>query len=184
MHRRMLLRTALAMAGAVLLTGHSPYRQWYVFRARHWIVVAAHADPEASRLADLVSTELASRIPESHAMAAEAQNEREVVQLLRTSQLQLAILSPATAGDAVRGSGLFRTDGPVPLRSLRSFGSHLLVTVEDFPAERAAQIVAALDDVARENGGAPAEASTTGSPVPVHSGVSRPPSTQDPKTGQ
>lgn len=184
MHRRKLLQTALAIAGAVLLTGHSPYRQWYVFRAKHWFVVAARVDPQASRLADLVCAQLASRVPESQAMAAETETERDAVQLLRTHQLQMAIVTTAGASDAVQGSGAFRTEGSVPLRALRSFGSHLLVTLEDFPDDRAAQIAAALDDLPRQDGDAPVDASATGSPVPLHSGVSRPPQAQDPKTGE
>ena len=180
----MLLRSALAIAGAVLLTGHSPYRQWYVFRAKHWIVVAAHADPQASRLADLVSTELASRIPESKAMAAEAQDERDVVQLLRTGQLQIGILTSNVAGAAFQGIDTFRADGPVPLRLLRPFGDHLLVTVEDFPSARAAQIAAALADLRWQDGGAPAHASMSGCVIPLHPGASLPPQAQDPKAGQ
>ena len=185
MHRRKLLRAALATAGAVLLTGHSPYRQWYVFRAKHWIVVAARADPQASRLADVVSAQLAARVPESQAIAAETQTEREAVQLLRTGQLQLAILTTTTAGDAVQGTGpLFNADGPVPLRTLRSFDSHLLVTVEEFPDERAAQIAAALDDLPRQEAGASAGAAAPASAVPLHPGVLYPPPAQDPKTSQ
>lgn len=171
MHRRKLLQATLAVASAALLTGHSPYRQWYAFRAKHWIVVAAHDDAAASRIADLVAAELATRVPESQAMAAEAESEHDVVQLLRTRQLELGIVGAQAARDALRGTGSFAADGPVALRMVYPFGAHLLVVLEDYPPERAGQIAVALDDLPEIRDATAAEHSTADSPVPPHAGT-------------
>jgi TRAP-type uncharacterized transport system substrate-binding protein len=182
--RRVLLRIALAIAGATLLTGHSPYRQWYAFRAKHWLIVVAHGDAQASRLADAVCALLAVRLPQSQAMAAEAENERDAVQLLRTHQLELAIVRIGAANDAFSGGGAFRRDGPVPLRTVAPFGSHLLVALEDYSSEKAEEIAAALAGFRWEDGAVPTDGSGPESKVPLHPGAMRYKHARDSKTGQ
>lgn len=183
MKRRSLLQAALAMAGAVLLSGHSPYRQWYAFRAKHWLIVAAHDDAEASRLADAVSALLAARLPESEALAAEAENERDVVQLLRTHQLELAIVSIDAANDALSGSGAYTRDGAIPLRTVAPFGPHLLVALEDYATDKAARIAAALAGFRWQDGSAPTRRSGPQSKVPLHPGAIRFRQAREGKTG-
>ena len=46
------LTLALLGAAGTLLPGHSPYRQWYAYRAKHLIVVTDQARPEARRWMD------------------------------------------------------------------------------------------------------------------------------------
>ena len=38
-------RTAVLGAAGLLLLGHSPYRQWYAYRAKHLVVVSAESRP-------------------------------------------------------------------------------------------------------------------------------------------
>jgi hypothetical protein len=182
--RRVFLQTALAVAGAVLLAGHSPYRQWYAFRAKHWLIVAAHGDPQASRLADAVSERLAAQVPESQAMAAEAETERDVVQLLRSRQLELGILTVDAANDAWSGSGTARRDGPVPLRTLTAFGPHLLVALDDYSSDRTMQIVAALAGLRWQDDPLPTPRPAHESHVPLHSGAARYQQAAEPQLGR
>jgi hypothetical protein len=182
--RRILLQTALAIAGASLLTGHSPYRQWYAFRAKHWLIVAAHGDAQASRLADAVSALLAARLPESQAMAAEVENERDAVQLLRTHQLELAILRIDAANDAYSGDGAFQRDGPVPLRSVAGLGPHLLVALDDYSSDKAEGIAAVLAGFRWEDPDLPSSGSAPEPKVPLHPGAIQHKQARDSKTGQ
>lgn len=184
MKRRSLLRVALAVGGATLLTGHSPYRQWYPLVAKHWLIVASRDDAEASRLADAASTLLAARVPASQAMAVEAENERDVVQLLRTHRLDLAIVSIDAANDALSGSGAYGRDGPVALRTVAPFGPHLLVALADYASDKAARIAAALAGFRWQDGSAPTRRSGPQSKVPLHSGAIRFKQAHESKTGQ
>jgi NAD(P)-dependent dehydrogenase (short-subunit alcohol dehydrogenase family) len=52
---RRLVRRVLAGAGALLLMGHSPYRQWVVFRETHLIVVAGDDVPGAFAVAEEIA---------------------------------------------------------------------------------------------------------------------------------
>jgi TRAP-type uncharacterized transport system substrate-binding protein len=184
MKRRSLLQAGLAMAGAALLTGHSPYRQWYVFGPKHWLIGAAHGDAEAARLADAVSALLAARVPGSQAMAAEAAAERDVVQLLRTHQLELAIVSIDAANGALSGSGAYFPDGPVPLRTVAPFGPHLLVALDGYSTDKAARIAAALAGFRWQDGSVPTRGSGPQSKVPLHPGAIRFKQARESKTGQ
>jgi hypothetical protein len=183
MKRRSLLRVGLAMGSATLLTGHMPYRQWYPLVAKHWLIAASRDDAEATRLANAASMLLAARVSQSRAMAVEAENERDVVQLLRTHQLELGIVSIDAANDALAGSGAYR-DRPVALRTVAPFGPHLLVALEDYATDKAARIAAALAGFRWPDGSAPTRRSGPQSKVPLHSGAIRFKQARETGTGQ
>jgi hypothetical protein len=184
MKRRSLLQAGLAMAGAALLTGNSPYRQWYAFGPKHWLIVAVHGDAEASRLADAVSALLAARVSGSQAMPAEAENQRDVMQLLRTHQVELAIVSINAANDALSGTGASFPDGPVPLRTVAPFGPHLLVALDGYSTDKAARIAAALSGFRWQDGSVPTRGAGPQSKVPLHPGAIRFKQARESKTGQ
>jgi TRAP-type uncharacterized transport system substrate-binding protein len=165
MNRRRLVRAALAVAGAALLSGHSPYKQWYVYRGKHLIVVASATDAEGSRLADALAAQLAAELPQSQAVPAEARSVREVVQLLRTRQLQIGILDKEDAGAAYAGRAPFEREGPLALRRMAEFGDYLLVVLDEFPDDKAFEIAGAAAGLPRSLW--PASRKQTAAEVPV-----------------
>ena len=72
-------------------------------RATHWLIGAARDDAEASRLADAASALPGRAYSPEPGNARQAGNDREIVQLLRTRQLELAIMSIDAANDALSG---------------------------------------------------------------------------------
>src|SRR5262249_27119270 len=160
-------------AGGVplLLMGHSPYRQWYVFRAKHLIVVTDDANPNAFPLAKEVAAAIAARLPESKAMAAKAKTSRDVVKLLRSHQLQIGLLPIDDALEAFQQRGRYSQEEPVPLRTLAVFGTYLLVALEDYSRDKAQQIAKTL----AEHPGSwsiPDSALAKGKPpIPLHRGA-------------
>jgi TRAP-type uncharacterized transport system substrate-binding protein len=143
--------------------GHSPYRQWYVFRAKHLIVVTDGANPKAFPLAKEVAAAIAAQIPQSKAMASKAKTPSDVVKLLRSHQLQVGLLPVDDALEAFQQKGKFSQDAPVPLRTLAVFGTYLLVTLEDFPSDKAQQISKSLAEHPGLTKGKP--------PIPFHPGA-------------
>ncbi len=136
-----LARALLLGAAGALLLGHSPYRQWYVFRAKHLVVVTSDGLPGAFALAEAVAGAIAARLPETKALPATARASAEVVRLLRSRQLQVGLIPPADALEALQGKGRFSDDAPVPLRALASLGSYLLVVLDEYPRDKAFRIV-------------------------------------------
>src|SRR5712691_10395451 len=76
MIERKLSRLIALGAAAAVLSGHSPYRQWYAYRAKHLVVVAAESRPGAMELATAVASAIAARWPETQAVPATARRSR------------------------------------------------------------------------------------------------------------
>jgi TRAP-type uncharacterized transport system substrate-binding protein len=157
------LRLLLIGGAALLLMGHSPYRQWSVFRAKHLIVVTDDASSNAFPLAEEVAAAIAARMPESKAMAAKAKSPSDVVKLLRSHQLQLGLLPVDDALEAFQQRGRYSQDGPVPLRTLAVLGTYLLVALEDYSKDKAQQIAKTLAEHRGNWSGK--------SPIPFHPGA-------------
>ena len=171
MTERRLLALSLLGAAAALLPGHSPYRQWYAYRAKHLVVVTDEARPGALAVATAVATAIAARWPETKAVAAAARTPREVVRLLSSGQLQVGLLPAADAREAFDGRGNFADDGKVPLRAVAMLGGDLLVVLENCDRQRAYDIAQAL---AESRDGVPVgeKPSLRGpAPIPFHPGA-------------
>jgi TRAP-type uncharacterized transport system substrate-binding protein len=171
MSERKLLTLSLLGAAATLLPGHSPYRQWYAYRAKHLIVVTDEARPGALAVATAVASAIAARWPETKAVAAAARTPHEVVKLLSSGQLQVGLLPAADAREAFDGRGRFAGDGKVPLRAVAMVGGDLLVVLESCDRQRAHDIAQALAE--SRDGVPPGERpSFRGpSPIPFHPGA-------------
>ena len=148
---RKLLTLALLGAAATLLPGHSPYRQWYAYRAKHLVVVTDEARPGALAVATAIASAIAARWPDTKAVPAAARSPLEVVKLLSSGQLQVGLLPAADAVQALEGRGRFAGNGKVPLRAVAVVGSDLLVVLDSYPLERAHALAQALVE-SRERG--------------------------------
>lgn len=144
MSERRLLALLLLAAAGTLLPGHSPYRQWYVYRARHLVVVTDEARPGALAIASAVASAIVARWPQTKAVPAAAKTPVEVVKLLSTGQLQVGLLPAAMAVAAYEGRGRFADDGRVPLRAVAVLGGDLLVVLESCDRQRAHDLAQAL----------------------------------------
>lgn len=116
MDRRRFLTLSIAGASA-FLTGHSPYRQWVVYRKARLVIAASGGDGAAVRLGERLVRTLAERLPERKATLATASSSRNVVRLLRSGQLDVALLPGDEAVEAATGAAAYGGT-PVPLRAL------------------------------------------------------------------
>jgi TRAP-type uncharacterized transport system substrate-binding protein len=168
---RRLLTLALLGAAAALLPGHSPYRQWYAYRAKHLVVVTDEARPGALAVATAIASAIAARWPETKAVPAAARTPVEVVKLVSSGQLQVGLLPAADAVEALEGRGRFAGDGKVPLRAVAVVGSDLLVVLESYARESALAIAQALVE-SRDRGPLAEKPPLRGpAPIPFHPGA-------------
>ncbi|MEO6022652.1 MAG: hypothetical protein ABIP64_05975 [Burkholderiales bacterium] len=130
MNRRSLL---FASAGGawLLLTGHSPYRRFQIYRKTRLIVMAANEDKRAAIIADGLAEFFAKAWTESQSISGRAQTAPDLVQLLVTNQLEVGVLSKKEARAAREGKNRFSRSGPQALCVLAIFGDHVLITRED-----------------------------------------------------
>jgi uncharacterized protein len=92
-----------AFAGWLLLSGHAPYRRWDAHRKQRLVIVINGADPTAVRLGESVVRRLSLHLPASRAMLATVRSVLDVVRLLRSGQLEVAVLAAHDALGASEG---------------------------------------------------------------------------------
>jgi hypothetical protein len=168
--RRRLLATGLAAAALVLASGHTPYRQWVVYRKRRLLIGTSRADGPTYPLGKRVAETLLTYLPESKARASRAPDPWRLASLLSTAQMDVAILSATDAAAMLRGRPPFADFGGVALAGLFGFDPYLLVARADFPARHAYLVSRTLDEHGASIPGARALAAGVGV-LPVHPGT-------------
>lgn len=144
MNRRFFVRLALAGGVWLATTGHSPYRQWIIYRKLRLVVLADAEDEVSVQIGQTLVPLLAERLPESRATLARARDVNDLVRLLATKQLDAAVLREDYAYAAYAGVERFADNGKVPLRALANLGAHLFVCRDDMPQPIAHQIAEAV----------------------------------------
>ncbi|MGH7324427.1 MAG: hypothetical protein ACREJ9_07250 [Candidatus Rokuibacteriota bacterium] len=174
MTRRELLERAAVVVAAAVSLGHTPYRQWQVYRQSRLIIVTGAEDEQAFAVAEALAALLARHLPDSRATVARARDTVEAVNLVASRQLDVLLIAAREARGAAAGQGRFANTGPVPLRTLALVGDWALVCRDDFPVERAYRVARALSERRAE---LPRPASATpattpaAAPVPLHPGA-------------
>jgi hypothetical protein len=156
-NRRRALRLSVGAAAALLLGGHTPYRQWVVYRKKHLLIGCHKVDPETYDVAKQVVALLAEHLPAAKSRVARAPDAGRLASLLGTAQMEVATLNAPDATAMALGTGRFEAYGAVVLRILTPVGDRLLVARADFPERHAWLVTGALagTDLAREGPGNP-----------------------------
>jgi TRAP-type uncharacterized transport system substrate-binding protein len=144
--RRPVLLALGAAAAVLLLGGHSPYRQWEVFRKARLVLLVSAADELAVRLAQSLVGLYAERLPESRATVARSRDTNDLVRLVASKQLEVALLRESQAHAVLTGAEPFSDNGRVELRTLAALGDHLLVCLDGVSTGVAYKLVEALAD--------------------------------------
>ena len=166
--RRSILRAGLACVAGLIVSAHTPYRQWEVYRMKHLLIGASREDAPSYPMAKRIAALLVEVLPESRARVARARTLERLGSLVSTSQLQVLLLSQRYLVDLARGNGSFAAFGPIDVGRLFDFGDLVLVSRAAFPDSHAWIVTRALMENAAGLGGrAPASAG----PAPIHPGA-------------
>jgi len=144
MHRRGWLRAAGAAGLWLALSGHSPYRQWDVYRKTRLVLLASAADPQSVQLGAALARIYLQHLPESRATMARARDGNDLVRLLASKQLDVAVMRELDAHAAFAGQPPYADSGGVRLRALAVLGEHLFVCREEVPNGSAYMLIEAL----------------------------------------
>ena len=144
MKRRVYLRFLCAGGAVLLLGGHSPYRQWDAYRKARLVLLVSATDETSVRLAEALVAIFAHRLPESRATYARARDTNDLVRLIASKQLEVALLREGDAHAVFTGAEPFADNGRVALRTLGALGEHLFVCLEEVPKAAAYMLVEAL----------------------------------------
>lgn len=168
--RKQFLIAGLGAAAWLLLPGHTPYRQWVVYRRRYLLIGTCRADEPSYPLGKEIAAVLAEQVPESKARVTRAPDQWRLASLITTGQIDVILLSRTDVVALRDGAPPFEAFGATELAALFRFGDHILVCRPDFPDLHAWLIADGLSRGAEAFADAgPAVAVSV--PVPVHTGA-------------
>lgn len=144
MNRRGLLRVALATGVWLALSAHSPYRQWEVHRKTRLVLLVSATEPSSVLLGRTLAAIYAQRLPESRATMARARDNNDVVRLIASKQLDIALLRERDAHAAFAGEGRYADSGALALRALAVLGEYVFVCRDDLAKPSAYMLTEAL----------------------------------------
>lgn len=127
-----------------VLSAHTPYRQWTVYRKRYLLILTSKTDAPTFPLGKRVAKVLAARLPSSKARVARAPHTARIASLISSKQMDVAILSRADAENLMAGRSPFADYGPVALRIIAVLGDYLLICRDDFPVRHAYLVTSTL----------------------------------------
>lgn len=165
-----MLKTAAASSAWLLASGHTPYKQWAVYRRKHLLIGANEADPPTYELGKKIAALLVAELPSSDARVEWAPHAWRLASLLTTDQIQLVLLSDEDVRALRDGRDGFEAFGRTDLRALFRFGGYWLVSRPDLPDDHASL----LADVLTRHGSGIAKLQAIagqGAPVPAHRGL-------------
>jgi TRAP-type uncharacterized transport system substrate-binding protein len=142
--RRRLLLLTLTGGAWLALTGHSPYRQWEVHRKTRLVLLVSASEQPSVLLGNLLAAIYAQRLPESRAMMARARDTNDLVRLMASRQLDVALIRESDAYAALVGEAPYADSGAVQLRALAVLGEYLFVCRDDLPNGSAYMLAEAL----------------------------------------
>jgi TRAP-type uncharacterized transport system substrate-binding protein len=176
MDRRRVLQMTAASGLWLVLTAHSPYRQWEVYRKVRLVVLVNAEEAASVQLGEIIARLLAKHLPESRAMMARARNINDVVRLIASKQLDTALMREEDASLAFGGTGRFADNGKVPLRAIAQLGPYLFVCREDLPTPTGYQLAETIAEQwksidAERVYGAQGPRPTSSVRIPVHPGA-------------
>jgi hypothetical protein len=132
--RRRILRAALVAGAWLALAGHSPYRQWDVHRRTRLVLLVSRSDERSVALGKALAALYAARLPESGATVARARDDNDLLRLLASKQLDVALLR----------EGRYAGTDSLALRALAALGEHVMVCRQDLPDASAYMLTEAL----------------------------------------
>jgi len=144
MNRRNALTMLGGLAACTLLSAHSPYRQWKLYRQANLLLFTMRDDPRSDEVGELLAAALRARLPDSRAKVARAPHAQRIASLISSDQADVCLLRIDDARALYRGEGAFADYGKVSLRVLVEVEFYQLVCRENFRHEHAYAVVEAL----------------------------------------
>jgi TRAP-type uncharacterized transport system substrate-binding protein len=144
MNRRGVLRCAAAGGLWLALSGHSPYRQWEVHRKARLVLLVSAKEEQSVLLGRTLAAMYAKQLPASRATLARARDNNDLVRLMASKQLDVALLRERDASAAFAGEPPYGDAGALPLRALAVLGGFLFVCRDDLPNASAYMLTEAL----------------------------------------
>ncbi len=167
--RRTIMRCGLLFVAMLVLSAHTPYRQWEVYRMKHLLIGTSREDTASYPLGKQLAELLVQAVPKTRARVVRARTVERLGSLISTDQLKVLLISDKHLAEMAEGTGPFKAFGPIEIARLFHFDGLVLISRADFPAAHAWIVARAFLDNAEASGGTPPWPGD--GQVPVHPGA-------------
>ena len=172
MNRRQFLTLTAGSAGWALLSGHSPYRQWIVYRETHLIILTSRDDLGADDLGEKFAAIVRAALPESQAAVGRGPRVQRIASLISTQQVAVGVVSRPNALAMYHGEEQFQQYGAIPLRVLVQNDVYRLVCRDDFLPQHGYLLAEALMERSADLGlSVPGRNAVDAGEIPPHVGA-------------
>jgi len=172
LNRRQFLSLAAAPAGSVLLSGHSPYRQWMVYRETHLIILTSRDDLGADDLGEKIAAVVREALPDSRATVGRGPRVQRIASLISSRQAEVGVVSWPNSLAMFRGEEPFQEYGAIPLRVLVQNDAYRLVCHGEFLPQHGFLLAEALMENGRNLGlSIPQRDAVDAGDIPAHLGA-------------
>jgi len=172
LNRRQFLSLAAASAGSVLLSGHSPYRQWMVYRETHLIILTSRDDLGADDLGEKIAAVVREALPDSRATVGRGPRVQRIASLISSRQAEVGVVSWPNSLAMFRGEEPFQEYGAIPLRVLVQNDAYRLVCHDEFLPQHGFLLAEALMENGRNLGlSIPQRDAVDAGDIPAHLGA-------------
>ena len=127
------LRLPIFILIAFVLSAHSPWGQYQVYRQKHLLIMSTIEDEPTYPFSKKLIAAINEVLPHARARPARAKHFQRVHSLFSTKQMQIMLLSRSNAVAAFNGDGPFTAYGSLDFRVLYQFGDLQLLGQVDFP---------------------------------------------------
>ena len=116
-----------------VLSGHSPWGQYHVYRQKHLLIMSTIQDEPTYPFSKKLVAVINEVLPHASARPARAKHFQRVHNLFSTKQMKVMLLSRSNAVAVFNGEGPFAEYGSLDFRLLYQFGDLQLLGQVDFP---------------------------------------------------
>ena len=127
------LRLPILIVIGFVLSAHSPWGQYQVYRQKHLLIMSTIQDEPTYPFSKKLVAVINEVLPHASARPARAKHFERLHSLFSTKQMKVMLLSRINAQAARRGDGPFEAFGPLEYRVLYQFGELQLLGQVDFP---------------------------------------------------
>ena len=133
MQRIVYLFTVLILTFSSISLAHSPWGQYQVYRQKHLLILSTKEDAPTYPFSKRLTTIINRIEPTASARPARAKDLRRIHALLKTNQMQFAVLSKQNAVHLRQGTAAFKDKEPLAMAVIYTFGELEFLVQPEFP---------------------------------------------------
>tara|TARA_E500000178_G_C16730139_1_gene621190 strand:+ start:48 stop:581 length:534 start_codon:yes stop_codon:yes gene_type:complete len=134
-----------------LLLGHAPWGQHQVYRQMHMLIMCSKKDIGAYEFTKKLESVFKIILPEAKARVARAPHSHRIIDMLKTNQIPLAVLSHELFNELSNEQSEYKKFINSNTKIIYSFSEMVLISNDHFNEEKSLKVFKALNSASKKN---------------------------------